>query len=61
MKVINNYKKQKKIGIPIIMSNEILVKNNINLKKYLKKIRIVNKSDKTKKILNNLYPEVVLF
>jgi hypothetical protein len=61
LKVINNYKKQKKIGIPIIMSNEILVKNNINLKKYLKKIRIVNKSDKTKKILNNLYPEVVLF
>lgn len=59
-KVVNNYKKQKKIGIPIMMSNEILVKNNINLKKYLKKIKIVNKSDKIKNILKNNYPNVLL-
>lgn len=54
------YKAQQKnnILIPIMMSNEILVKNNIDLKKYLKKIHIINKNQKIINIINESYPEI---
>ena len=41
-----------------MMSNEILVKNNIDLKKYLKKIHIVNKNQKIINAINESYPEI---
>lgn len=46
--------------MPIMMSNEILVKKNISLHKYLKKIYVVNKTDKIKNILDNKYPNIKL-
>ena len=57
------YKTQIKnnIQLPIMMSNEILVKNNINLKKYLKKIHIVNKNQKIINITNEYYPEITFY
>ena len=48
----------KKNQIPIMMSNEILIKKNISLQKYLNKIFIINKTDKLKNILNNKYHNV---
>lgn len=61
-RVMNYHRVQtnKNIPIPIMMSNEILVKNNVNLKKYLKKINISNKTDKIKKILTNEYSNVTM-
>lgn len=67
-KILNDFIKQVKkyyktqiknnIPIPIMMSNEILVKNNINLRKYLKKIYIINKNPKIMNILNNFYTDI---
>lgn len=42
------------------MTNEILIKNNIDLHKYLKKIKITNMNSKTVNILNNLYQNVIV-
>ena len=67
-KILSDFKKQvqkfyktqlkNNIPIPIMMSNEILVKNNIDLKKYLKKIHIVNKNQKIINITNESYPKI---
>ena len=46
--------------IPIMMSNEILVKKNISLCKHLKKVFVVNKTDKITNLLNSKYPDVIL-
>ena len=52
--------KQKKTFIDLFMSNEILVKNKIDLHKYLKKIKINDMKLETKNILNNLYQSVII-
>lgn len=67
-KILSDFRKQvqkyykiqlkNNIPIPIMMSNEILVKNNIDLKKYLKKIHIVNKNQKIINTINESYPKI---
>ena len=46
--------------LPLMMSNEILIKNNINLNKYLKKIAIANYDKNIEKIIDEKYPNVKL-
>lgn len=46
--------------IPLMMSNEILIKNNINLNKYLKKIAIANHDKNIEKIIDEKYRNVKL-
>jgi len=53
---INDYIK-KHNNEPLIMSNEILVKNNISLK-YLKKIKLISKNNKIIKYIEQNYPNV---
>lgn len=54
-KIENYIKKYEKL--PIMMSNEILVKNNISLK-YLKKIRLHTKNDEIINLIKQNYPNV---
>jgi hypothetical protein len=55
-KILNKFEKDiNKNGFITSMSNEILVKNNISLKKYLREIKIVKvMGDKNPKILENI-------
>ena len=55
-KILNKFEKDiHKNGFITSMSNEILVKNNISLKKYLREIKIVKvMGDKNPKILENI-------
>lgn len=61
-KVKTYYQNQIKnnIPIPLMMSNEILVKNNIDLRKYLKRIHIVDKNKKIIDKINKSFPDVKL-
>jgi hypothetical protein len=60
---VNNYIKdnKKNIGFTIQMSNEIIIKNNIDLKKYLKKVNISKYDKKIDNFLKNNYPNTNLF
>jgi hypothetical protein len=53
--IINN--KKNNILSPLLTSNEILVRKNISLHKYLKKISINNKYTK---YINNNYPNIII-
>ena len=49
-----------RLGLKKDYANEILIKNNINLNKYLKKIAIANYDKNIKKIIDDKYPNVKL-
>ena len=42
---------------PIFMTNEILVKKDISLKKYLRKIKNINLDDKTLRLMDKIKKE----
>lgn len=50
---VNNYIKLNET--PILMTNEILVKRDISLKKYLRKIKNIDLDDKTIKLIDKNY------
>lgn len=62
-KKVNNYYNNfgKKNKIPIMMSNEIMVKKNIPLKKFLVKIKNIEINEKTKELIKQNYENVKLF
>jgi hypothetical protein len=56
-KEVNKWRKRNKFNPMIMMSNEILVKNNISLKKYLLRINITE-NNKIIKYAKKHYPDV---
>lgn len=69
-KLLNEFKKQiqkyyktqikNNIHIPLMMSNEILVKNNIDLKKYLIKIKMIGFNKNVHEFVNDNYPNTTI-